>query len=477
MTETESAGDLLERGGVALEEARRILADGLGNADDGDLFVQSAQSESLVFDNGRLRQSSFDRSGGFGMRAIAGASAGHAHGNTVSRDALERAADSVRAAGAGYSGTVADSPPRTNRRLYEDADPINNPQFAQRVALVEAIDAFARQCDPRVQQVTVSLAASRSAVGILRADGNWYEDARPLIRLNVSVVVSDGKRRESGSAGHGGRADFDSLLSTHSWQDMARDAVRQALVNLDARPAPAGTFDIALGPGWPGVLLHEAVGHGLEGDFVRKKQSAFAGLVGERVAAPGVTVVDDGTLSGRRGSITIDDEGTPSGETVLIEDGRLVGFMQDRQNARLMGVKPTGNGRRESYAHSLMPRMTNTYMRSGEYDPEEIVASIDGGLYAVGFGGGQVDITSGKFVFECTEAYWVEKGRIVHPVKGAMLIGNGPDALTRVRMVGNDMKLDPGIGTCGKQGQSVPVGVGQPTLRIDRMTVGGTEQR
>ncbi|MGE0232074.1 MAG: metalloprotease TldD [Flavobacteriaceae bacterium] len=477
MRDRESAGDLLERGDVTLEEARRILADGLSGADDGDLFLQSAQSESLVFDNGRLRQSSFDRSGGFGIRAIAGSSAGQAHGNVVTREALRRAAGSVRAAGAGHSGSAALSPARTNRRLYEDADPINNPQFAERVALVEAIDAFTRKCDPRVQQVTVSLAASRSAVGILRADGNWYEDIRPLVRLNVSVVVSDGTRRESGSAGHGGRADFETLLSTHAWQDMARDAVRQALVNLEARPAPAGTFDIALGPGWPGVLLHEAVGHGLEGDFVRKKQSAFAGLIGERVAAPGVTVVDDGTLAGRRGSITIDDEGTPSGETVLIEDGILVGFMQDRQNARLMGVKPTGNGRRESYAHALMPRMTNTYMRAGEHDPKEIVASIDGGLYAVGFGGGQVDITSGKFVFECTEAYWVEKGRIIHPVKGAMLIGNGPDALTRVRMVGNDMKLDPGIGTCGKQGQSVPVGVGQPTLRIDRMTVGGTEQR
>ncbi|MGE0847825.1 MAG: metallopeptidase TldD-related protein, partial [Flavobacteriaceae bacterium] len=345
------------------------------------------------------------------------------------------------------------------------------------VALVEAIDAHARRADPRVSQVTVSLAAARSTVGILRGDGSWYEDVRPLMRLNVSVVVADKGRRESGSAGQGGRAGFDALLAGDNWRRLADDAVRQALVNLDARPSPAGTFDVVLGSGWPGVMLHEAVGHGLEGDFIRKKQSAFAGMVGERVASPGVTVVDDGSIPGVRGSVTIDDEGTPSGETVLIEDGILVGFMQDRLNARLMGVRATGNGRRQSYAHAPMPRMTNTFMRAGDADPDEIVASVKNGLYAVGFGGGQVDITTGKFVFQCTEAYWVENGRIAYPVKGAMLIGNGPDALTRVRMIGNDLKLDPGVGTCGKNGQSVPVGVGQPTLRIDQVTVGGTERQ
>ncbi|HET7715144.1 MAG TPA: metallopeptidase TldD-related protein, partial [Bauldia sp.] len=328
--------------------------------------------------------------------------------------------------------------------------------------------------DPRVRQVTASLAGSHNVVEILRADGHLVRDIRPLVRINVSVVVGDGDRQESGSHGMGGRESFERFVTPEAWQGAVDEALRQALVNLTAIPAPAGTFDVVLGPGWPGILLHEAVGHGLEGDFNRKKESAFAGLMGQRVAAPGVTVVDDGTIPLRRGSLTVDDEGTPTGTTTLIEDGILVGYMQDRQNARLMGMKPTGNGRRQSYAHIPMPRMTNTIMLSGPTDPKEILASVRKGIYAVAFGGGQVDITSGKFVFSCTEAYMIEDGKIGPAIKGAMLIGNGPDALTRVKMVGNDMQLDPGIGTCGKNGQGVPVGVGQPTLRIDQITVGGT---
>jgi len=342
------------------------------------------------------------------------------------------------------------------------------------VKLLEAIDAYARAKDARVMQVSASIAATWQVVEILRADGEVYRDIRPLVRVNVSVVTGDGERQESGSFGIGGREGYERFITTHSWQSAVDEAVRQALVNLDAVPAPAGEMDVVLGHGWPGVMLHEAVGHGLEGDFNRKKTSAFAGLMGQRVAAKGVTVVDDGTIRDRRGSISIDDEGTPSNRTVLIEDGILVGYMQDRQNARLMGMQPTGNGRRESHAHVPMPRMTNTYMLAGEHDPGEIIASVKNGLYAVSFGGGQVDITSGKYVFQCTEAYKIENGKVGAPVKGAMLIGNGPTDLNRITMIGNDFALDPGIGTCGKNGQGVPVGVGQPSLRMDKITVGGT---
>jgi TldD protein len=342
------------------------------------------------------------------------------------------------------------------------------------VKLLEQIDAYARAKDPRVRQVTASIAANWQVVEILRADGETYRDIRPLVRLNVSVVTGDGDRQESGSFGLGGREAYDRFVTSHSWQSAVDEAVRQSLINLDAVPAPAGEMDVVLGSGWPGVMLHEAVGHGLEGDFNRKKTSAFAGLMGQQVAAKGVTVVDDGTMQDRRGSISIDDEGTPSNRTVLIEDGVLVGYMQDRQNARLMNMKPTGNGRRESHAHVPMPRMTNTYMLAGKHDPQEIIASVKNGLYAVSFGGGQVDITSGKYVFQCTEAYKIENGKVGAPVKGAMLIGNGPTDLNRISMIGNDFALDPGIGTCGKNGQGVPVGVGQPSLRMDKITVGGT---
>jgi TldD protein len=399
---------------------------------------------------------------------------GYAHASDLSEGAIARAVEAVRAVKGGHSGTYADAPSRTNRKLYTDDNPLGAPAFDAKVKLLESIDAYARGKDARVRQVTANVAATWQVVEILRADGEIYRDIRPLVRLNVSVVAGDGDRQESGSYGFGGREGFQRFIAPDAWQGAVDEAVRQALINLDAVPAPAGEMDVVLGSGWPGVMLHEAVGHGLEGDFNRKKTSAFAGLMGQQVAAKGVTVVDDGTMQARRGSLSIDDEGTPTNRTVLIEDGILVGYMQDRQNARLMGMKPTGNGRRESHAHVPMPRMTNTYMLAGKYDPKEIIASVKNGLFAVSFGGGQVDITSGKYVFQCTEAYRIENGTIGAPVKGAMLIGNGPTDLHRITMVGNDFALDPGVGTCGKNGQGVPVGVGQPTLRMDKITIGGT---
>jgi TldD protein len=359
-------------------------------------------------------------------------------------------------------------------KLYSDIDPLETAGFEKKVKLLEEMNAYARSKDPRVRQVSASLSGEWQRIEIIRAGGEHYSDIRPLVRLNVSVVVEENGRQESGSFGGGGRRGYETYLEPGYWQGAIDEALRQALVNLTSIPAPAGEMTVVLGPGWPGILLHEAIGHGLEGDFNRKKTSAFAGLLGERVAAPGVTVVDDGTLDGRRGSLSIDDEGTPTHRTVLIEDGILKGYMQDRQNARLMGVAPTGNGRRQSYASPVMPRMTNTYMLGGTADPKEILESVKNGIYAVNFGGGQVDITNGKFVFSCTEAYRIENGKIGPAIKGATLIGSGPESLTRVSMIGNDMKLDTGVGTCGKNGQSVPVGVGQPTLRLDGLTVGGT---
>ena len=471
---TKSHESILERAGLDRERARGIVAEALGGADDGELFVEYSQVEGLVFDNGRLKSASFDTNQGFGLRAVAGDAAGYAHSSDISEVSMRRAADAIQAVKRGHTGVHADAPRGTNVALYSEENPIGAPSFAEKVKLLEKIDAYARGLDTRVRQVTASLAGSWQIVEILRADGTLVRDVRPLVRINVSVVVGDGDKQEAGSHGTGGREGFERFVTEDVWQGAADEALRQALVNLSAVPAPAGTFDVVLGAGWPGILLHEAVGHGLEGDFNRKKESAFAGLMGQRIASPGVTVIDDGTLPLRRGSLSVDDEGTPTRSTTLIEDGILVGYMQDRQNARLMGMEPTGNGRRQSYAHIPMPRMTNTIMLSGPSDPAEILTSVKNGIYAVSFGGGQVDITSGKFVFSCTEAYRIDDGKIGPAIKGAMLIGNGPDALTRVKMVGNDMKLDPGVGTCGKNGQGVPVGVGQPTLRIDQITVGGT---
>jgi len=467
--------NLLETAEVDEAAALKIVADTLHGADDGELFMEYRQSETLAWDNGRLKTATFDTHQGFGLRAVADEAAGYAHSGDISVASLNRAADAVKAVRDGHSGTYAAPPARTNTLLYDNLNPIEAPDFTDKVKLLEAIDAYARNKDDRVRQVSASMAASWQAIDILRADGHRVRDIRPLVRLNVSIMVGDDSRQETGSYGLGGREAYSRFLTVESWQNATDEALRQALVNLTAEPAPAGEFDVILGSGWPGILLHEAVGHGLEGDFNRKKTSAFAGLLGEQVAAPGVTVIDDGTIEKRRGSLSIDDEGTPTRSTTLIEDGKLVGYMQDRQNARLMDMEPTGNGRRESYAHIPMPRMTNTYMLAGNHDPDEIIKSVKDGIYAVSFGGGQVDITSGKFVFSCTEAYRVQDGIVGVPLKGAMLIGNGPDALKRIKMIGNDMALDSGIGTCGKAGQGVPVGVGQPTMRIDAMTIGGTE--
>ena len=455
------------------DEALNVLRSALAGADDGEIFAERRKSEALIYDDGRLRSASYDASEGFGLRAVNGEVAGYAHSTEVSMAALKRASETARMAVGDGGGTLADAPSATNRKLYTDNDPISAMPFAVKIETLRAIDAFARDLDPRVVQVSAVLAASFQEIEILRADGVLVRDVRPMTRLNVSVIVEKGGRRESGSAGGGGRIGLDGLVDPVDWQAKAREALRIALVNLDAVPAPAGVMEVALGPGWPGILLHEAIGHGLEGDFNRKGSSAFAGLMGQRIAAKGVTVLDDGTLPDRRGSITIDDEGTPSQATTLIEDGILVGLMQDRQNARLMGVAPTGNGRRQSYAHAPMPRMTNTYMLGGQTDPADLIADIKDGIWAVGFGGGQVDITNGKFVFSCTEAYRVVNGKVGAPVKGVTLIGDGATALHRIRALGNDMALDPGMGNCGKAGQWVPVGVGQPTVLLDGLTVGG----
>jgi TldD protein len=465
---------LMDRSGLDRAQVNKLINRGLEGADDGELFLEYKQSEMLVFDNGRLKQATYDTTQGFGLRAVKDEAVGYAHASEVSEQAIERAADAVRAVKGGYSGSYADAPPRTNRKLYSDDNPLAAPGFEAKVKLLQSIDAYTRAKDQRVRQVTASIAGSWQVVEIVRPDGQTYRDVRPLVRVHVSVVAGQGDRQEVGSYGYGGREGYGQFIADRSWQHAADQAVRQALLNLESIPAPAGEMDVVLGPGWPGVMLHEAVGHGLEGDFNRKKTSAFAGLLGQQVAAKGVTVVDDGTIASRRGSLSIDDEGTPTNRTVLIEDGILVGYMQDRQNARLMKMKPTGNGRRESYGHVPMPRMTNTYMLAGDRDPGEIIASVKNGIYAVNFGGGQVDITSGKYVFECTETYRIENGKLGAPLKGAMLIGNGPTDLHRVSMIGNDLQLDTGIGTCGKNGQGVPVGVGQPTLRMDRITVGGT---
>jgi TldD protein len=471
---TLATSSLIDRAGLDRARVDKLVGRGLEGADDGELFLEYRQAEVLVYDNGRLKQATYDTAQGFGLRAVKGEAVGYAHASDVSEAALARAADAVRAVQGGYSGTYADAPPRSNVRLYDDDNPLSAPSFETKVRLLQTIDAYARAKDPRVRQVTASVAASWQVVEIVRADGQTYRDVRPLVRVNVAVVAGSGERQETGSHGFGGREGYAQFVATDAWQGAVDEAVRQALVNLQSVPTPAGEMDVVLGPGWPGVMLHEAVGHGLEGDFNRKKTSAFAGLMGQRVAANGVNVVDDGTMAARRGSLSIDDEGTPTNRTLLIEDGILVGYMQDRQNARLMGMKPTGNGRRESHAHVPMPRMTNTYMLAGDRQPEEIIASVKNGIYAVYFGGGQVDITSGKYVFQCTEAYRIDNGKVGAPLKGAMLIGNGPTDLHRVSMIGNDLALDTGIGTCGKNGQGVPVGVGQPTLRMDRITVGGT---
>jgi len=452
---------------------QRLTADALKSCDDGELYLQYTASEAFGFDDGRLKTADFNTQAGFGLRGVSGETTAFAHANELSEAAIRRAAETM--AVLDPTGSVIAAPPRrTNATLYTDSDPLSLVPFARKVELCQTIDAAARARDPRVKQVTVSLAGSWSVIDIVRPDGFVGHDVRPLVRLNVQIVAEQNGRRETGYFGIGGRRLYDDLFEPATWNRVIDMALAQALVNLESVAAPAGEMTVVLGPGWPGVLLHEAIGHGLEGDFNRKGTSAFSGRIGERVAAPGVTVVDDGSIGGRRGSLSIDDEGTPTQATTLIEDGILKGYIQDRLNARLMGVAATGNGRRESFAHAPMPRMTNTFMLGGSEDPGEILARAKNGIYARSFGGGQVDITSGKFVFSCTEAYKIENGRLGAPIKGATLIGDGPTVLTKVAAIGNDMELDEGIGICGKGGQSVPAGVGQPTLLIEGLTVGGT---
>ena len=466
---------VLYGGDLDPDTALALTRAALNGVDDGELYLQYQASESFGFDDGRLKTADYATSSGFGLRGVAGETTAFAHANELSAAAIRRAAETMRVLDPGQA--AAPAPPRTNRHLYTGHDPIGLVPFADKVALCQTIDAAARARDPRVAQVSVGLSASWSVVEIVRADGFVATDVRPLVRLNIAIVAEQNGRRETGSFGMGGRYLYDRLFTEDQWQRGIDQALAQALINLDSVAAPAGEMPVLLGPGWPGILLHEAIGHGLEGDFNRKGTSAFAGRIGERVAAPGVTVVDDGSIADRRGSLSIDDEGTPTGRTVLIEDGILKGYMQDRLNARLMGVAPTGNGRRQSYAHAPMPRMTNTFMLGGSDDPGEMLARVKSGIFAKSFGGGQVDIVSGKFVFSCTEAYLIENGRLGAPIKGATLIGDGPSALTRVQAIGNDFALDEGIGVCGKGGQSVPAGVGQPSLLLDGLTVGGTQAR
>ncbi|MEE4349610.1 MAG: metalloprotease TldD [Pacificimonas sp.] len=462
--------------GTEIDPARLpgLVGDLLAGTDDGELYVQNAVTESFSFDDGRLKGANYDHMRGFGLRGLAGEKTAFAHSNVMTEAAIRRAGETVGLAAKGHEAIESAPPARTNRHLYGADNPLDATPFKLKVDLLQRIDAAARARDPRVKQVSVSLVASHSAIEIVRADGFRAQDIRPLVRMNIEIVTEVNGRRERGYFGHGGRYPLERLMEEDSWNGAIDEALRQSLVNQDSIDAPAGQMNVVLGSGWCGVLLHEAVGHGLEGDFNRKGQSTFSGRIGEQVAAKGVTVVDQGNLDERRGSLTIDDEGTPTSETVLIEDGVLKGYMQDRLNARLMGVEPTGNGRRESYGHAPMPRMTNTFMTAGADDPEEIVQRAGTGIYTKSFGGGQVDITSGKFVFSCTEAYLIEDGKLGAPIKGATLIGSGPEVMTRVKAIGTDFALDEGIGVCGKGGQSIPAGVGQPTMFAEGLTVGGT---
>jgi TldD protein len=453
--------------------ARRLATKHLSGHDDGELYLQYSASEAFGFDDGRLKTADYHSSSGFGLRGVTGETTAFAHANEISEAAIDRAASTLKLLDPA-KGPPAAPPPRTNQAMYGSDDPLSLVPFADKVALCQKIDAAARARDPRVAQVSVTLSASWNVIDIVRADGFVGQDVRPLVRLGVQIVAEQNGRRETGYHGLGGRYLYGRLFDDAEWQRAIDIALAQALTNLESVAAPAGEMPVVLGPGWCGVLLHEAVGHGLEGDFNRKGTSAFSGRIGERVAAPGVTVIDDGAMEQRRGSLTIDDEGTPTRRTCLIEDGILKGYLQDRLNARLMGMQATGNGRRESFAHAPMPRMTNTFMLAGKDDPAELVERVSDGIYAKSFGGGQVDITNGKFVFSCTEAYRIRGGKIAEPVKGATLIGDGPTVLTRVKGIGNDFALDEGVGICGKGGQSVPAGVGQPTLLIDGLTVGGT---
>ena len=466
---------------IEKDQVSSMVQEALNGSDDGELFFETTPSESFLFDDGRLKNASFDINSGFGSRLVSGDITGYANSTILSKKSIKSSLEAIQTARSGKEILVSEtdhSKIKNNKKfeknLYSKENPLNSISFDEKIELVKNIDAFLRSYDNRVQQVSVSLAGNFQSIVIFGKEGEIYTDERPLVRLNISVIVNNGKRQESGSYGTGGRWDYTRLNSKDFYQNAAKKALKQALTNLDSIDTPAGEMTVVLASGWPGVLLHEAVGHGLEGDFNRKGTSAFSNMLGQKVADEQVTVVDNGAIPDRRGSLNIDDEGTITQETVLIENGILKGYLQDNMNARLMNDRPTGNGRRENFMYQPMPRMTNTYMTDGQYDPDEIIKSVKKGLYMVNFGGGQVDITSGKFVFSCTEGYQIENGKICSPIKGATLIGDGPKALNKIKMVGNDSSLDDGIGTCGKAGQSVPVGVGQPTLRIDEITVGGT---
>ena len=468
--------DFFNNSDISQQQAEQVVSETLNNCDDGELFLENSKSESLVLDDGKIKNTSFDSSLGFGFRAVQDDKTAFCHSNIISKKSLNDASQNLVSNMNNGSNKIQkqSNPKRTNVKLYEDKDPIENKPFKEKVELLKKIDDYVRQKNPNIKQVTASFFGEHQSVEIIKSDNQVYKDQRPLVRFNVSVMMERNGKKETGSYGTGGRMDYENYLGSDNWKTICDEAIRQAEVNLDSKPAPAGEMKVVLGPGWPGIILHEAIGHGLEGDFNRKKTSAFHNLVGQKIAHENVTVVDDGTIASRRGSLTIDDEGTPTSRNVLIENGILKNFMQDRMNAKLMKVEPTGNGRRESFEYAPMPRMTNTFMINGNHTQDEMIKSVDKGIFAVSFGGGQVDITNGKFVFSCTEAYEINNGKIGAPLKGVTLIGNGPDILTKVSMVGNDMKLDPGIGTCGKAGQWVPVGVGQPSILVDQITVGGT---
>ena len=467
--------DFFNNSDISQQQTEQLVSETLNKCDDGELFLENSKSESLLLDDGKIKNTSFDTSIGFGFRAVHEDKTAFCHSNIISKKSLNDAAKNLGSNISPNSQAKKQSgPKRTNVKLYEDIDPIENKPFEEKVQLLKKIDDYIRKKNHNIKQVTASFFGEHQSIQIIKSENRIYKDQRPLVRFNVSVMMEKNGKQETGSYGTGGRMDYENYLGKDNWKLICDEAIRQAEVNLESKPAPAGEMKVVLGPGWPGIILHEAIGHGLEGDFNRKKTSAFHNLIGQKIANENVTVVDDGTIASRRGSLTIDDEGTPSARNVLIQNGILKNFMQDRMNAKLMKVEPTGNGRRESFEYAPMPRMTNTFMVNGNHTQEEMIKSVDKGIYAVSFGGGQVDITNGKFVFSCTEAYEISNGKIGSPLKGVTLIGNGPDILTKVSMVGNDMKLDPGIGTCGKNGQWVPVGVGQPSILVNQITVGGT---
>jgi len=460
---------------LSLEKTEKIVSETLSKCDDGELYLEDTKSEAITLDDNKIKSSNYTKDTGYGFRAINGDVVAYSHSNEISEKSLKNSSNSLKSALKNTKGIYNQKIKKTNQKFYKDIDPVDEKIFSDKIKVLNEINSYSRSIDETVKQVTANFLGERKNIEILRSGGELLKDTRPLVRINVSIMVEKNGKKETGVYGVGGRQSYDEFLKDDSWKKICDEAYRIATTNLESKSSPAGEMKVVLGPGWPAILIHEAVGHGLEGDFNRKKTSAFHDLVGKKVASEGVTIIDDGTIDKRRGSLNIDDEGTPTERTVLIENGILKNFMQDRLNARLMNTKSTGNGRRESYKHIVMPRMRNTIMLNGTNTQDEMIKSVDKGIFAVSFGGGQVDITSGKFVFNCTEAYEIINGRIGSPIKGATLIGDGPSSLKEVLMVGNDMMLDPGIGTCGKAGQGVPVGVGQPSLLIDKMTVGGTQ--